>query len=256
MSPHPESQEPKLRPHTYDGIQEYDQRLPNWWLFTFYIMIVAFVVWWVGYYQLGVGKTDTEAVDTVVGEIEKAREKELESIDDAKLWAMSRDPEVVAAGKATFMTPGMCVTCHGPDLSGTLMGVKLPGLPLNDTEWKHGGTPTQIFKLVRKGAPDVTKGMPAWEPTLGVKRVSEAVAFVLSHHKEGEPVILSADSPLRPGGPLPVPAPAPGTPAPAPTAAPAPAPAATAPTAAPAPAPATTAPVPAPTAPASPPPAK
>lgn len=199
MSTNKHSNEPELRPHVYDGIQEYDQVLPRWWLFTLYIMIVAFLVWWTAYYQFGMGKTDTEALDAVVGQIEKAREKELESIDDAKLWAMSRDPQIVAAGKATFMTPGMCVTCHGPDLSGTLMGAKLPGLPLNDTEWKHGGKPTEIFKLVRKGAPDVTKGMPAWEPTLGVKRVSEAVAFVLSLHKEGEPVTLAADSPMKAG---------------------------------------------------------
>ncbi len=243
MSTNPNSHEPVLRPHSYDGIQEYDQLLPNWWLFTLYIAIVFFVISWVGYYQLGLGHTDGEAVDAVVGQIEKAREKELLSIDDAKLWAMSRDPEVVAAGKATFMTPGMCVTCHGPDLSGTLMGAKLPGLPLNDTEWKHGGKPTEIFKLVRKGAPDVTKGMPAWEPTLGVKRVSEAVAFVLSHHKEGEPITLSADSPLRPGGPLPVAAPAPGAP---PAALPAPSTAPAAPAAAPAPAVASPAAVPAP----------
>lgn len=226
MSPNSSSQEPVLRPHTYDGIQEYDQKLPNWWLFTLYITIVLFVVCWIGYYQLGIGKTDGESVDAVVSQIEKAREKELEGIDDAKLWAMSKNPEIVAAGKATFMTPGMCVTCHGPDLSGTLAGAKLPGLPLNDTEWKHGGKPTEIFKLVRKGAPDITKGMPAWEPTLGVKKVSEAVAFVLSFHKEGEPVTLAPDSPLRPGGPLPAPAPTGAAPAatPAPSAPPAPAP--------------------------------
>ncbi|MDB6119467.1 MAG: ccoP2 [Verrucomicrobiaceae bacterium] len=191
------SKEPELRAHVYDGIQEYDQKLPNWWLFTLYIMIVLFVIWWAGYYQFGMGRTDGEVLDAVVSQIDKAREKELESIDDAKLWSMSKDPEVVAAGKATFMTPGMCVTCHGPDLTGTLGGAKLPGLPLNDTEWKHGGKPVEIFKLVRKGAPDVTKGMPAWEPALGVKRVAEAVAFVLSLHKEGEPVTLAADAPGR-----------------------------------------------------------
>jgi cytochrome c oxidase cbb3-type subunit 3 len=196
-NPSPHSGEPELRPHTYDGIQEYDQKLPNWWLFTFYIMIVAFVIYWLGYYQIGVGSTDTLQVDAVVSQIEKAREKELEGIDDPKLWAMSKDNDIIAAGKATFNTPGMCVTCHGPDLSGTIMGAKLPGLPLHDQEWKHGAKPTEVFKLVRKGAPDITKGMPAWEPTLGVKRVAEVTAYVLSFHKEGDPVSLAADSPLK-----------------------------------------------------------
>lgn len=188
---------PQLRPHVYDGIQEYDQKLPNWWLFTLYIAIVAFVIYWVGYYQLGIGSTDTATVDAVIARIDKAREQAVQGIDDARLWAMSKDPQIVAAGKATFMTPGMCVTCHGPDLSGKLMGAKLPGLPLNDTEWKHGGKPTEIFKLVRKGAPDITKGMPAWEPALGVKRVSEVVAYVLSFHKEGEPVTPAPDAPAQ-----------------------------------------------------------
>ena len=127
---------------------------------------------------------------------------------------MSQDAKVVEAGKATFMTT--CLPCHGPDLSAKLAGNKLPGLPLNDTEWKHGGTPSQVLTIVRKGAPDITKGMPAWEPVLGTQRSVEVVAFILNHHKKGAPTTLSADSPLQAGGGAPAGAATPAPPAPAP----------------------------------------
>ncbi len=187
--------EPVLRDHVYDGIQEYDQKLPRWWLFTLYIAIAWFVGHWLFYYQLGYGSSDTAAVDQAMADMQAARDRQMESITDAQLWEMSRDPKTIEAGKATFMTPGMCVTCHAPDLSGMLAGAKLPGLPLHDQEWKYGGTPLEIFKIVRKGSPDITKGMAAWEGVLGMKRVGEVVAYVLSHHKEGEPVTRAADSP-------------------------------------------------------------
>lgn len=188
------SNEPILRDHTYDGIQEYDQKLPNWWLFTWYITMVWFVIAWLAYYQLGLGKSDDARVDDQLAKIEALRAAELELIDDAKLWEMSRDPSVVAAGKATYMAT--CVACHAADLSAHLAGAKLPGQPLNDSEWKHGGNPTQLLTIVRKGAPDITKGMAAWE-SLGINRVVEVVAFILSHHKEGAPYTLTQDSPLR-----------------------------------------------------------
>lgn len=199
---------PVLREHTYDGIQEYDQKLPNWWLFTWYITMVWFVIAWVAYYQLSLGESGEAQVDKALANIKAIQLKELEKLTDDKLWAMSQDEKIVGAGAATFATT--CVACHGTDLSATIMSaapdnpnvkvkVKLPGQPLNDTEWKHGGNPLQILNTVRKGAPDVTKGMPAWEPQLGLNRVVEVVAFVLSKHKKGEPITLTADSPLKPG---------------------------------------------------------
>jgi cytochrome c oxidase cbb3-type subunit 3 len=209
--------EPTLREHVYDGIQEYDQKLPNWWLFTWYITMVWFVIAWLAYYQLGFGKTDHQRVDEQLAVIDALRAKELESIDDKKLWEMSRDAKVIAAGEATFRAT--CVACHAQDLSAHLAGTKLPGLPLNDKEWKHGGNPTQLLTIVRKGAPDITKGMASWE-ALGIQKVTEVVAYILSHHKEGEAITLAADSPLREGGAAPASAPAAATAPSAPPAAP------------------------------------
>ena len=220
MDTHPtsSSDEPKLRDHVYDGIQEYDQKLPNWWLFTLYITIVWFIGHWLCYYQLGIGSSDQDEMDKVIAEQKAARDKQTENITDEQLWAMSRDAKVVEAGKAVFMTPGMCVTCHGTELNGMLAGAKLPGLPLNDQQWKYGGTPKEIFNIVRKGSPDITKGMAAWEAVLGVQKVSQVTAFVLSHHHEGEPITKAPDSPPAGGAP----APAAGAAAPSPAPVPAP----------------------------------
>lgn len=188
---------PVIREHVFDGIQEYDQKLPNWWLFTWYITIAWFLIAWFAYYQLNLGGSDFERIERELAHVKDVQVKELEKISDEKLWAMSKDEKIVSAGAATFAAT--CVACHGPDLSAKIAGSKLPGLPLNDQEWKHGGSPLQILQTVRKGAPDVTKGMPPWEPQLGLSRVVEVVAFILSKHEKGEPATLAPDSPLRSG---------------------------------------------------------
>ena len=204
---------PQLREHVFDGIQEYDQKLPNWWLFTWYITIAWFVIYWVAYYQFNSVRTDEDRVNSELTQIDEARKKQLDSIDDKKLWAMSLDPKIVEAGKASFMTPGRCVTCHGTDLMAKKSHPENPalvGLPLADKEWKYGGNPTDVLKVVRKGSPDVTKGMPPWEPMLGAQGCIEVVAYIMSLHKEGEPFTLAPDAPKPGAAPAAPGAPAPG----------------------------------------------
>jgi hypothetical protein len=36
--------------------------------------------------------------------------------------------------------------------------------------------------------------MIAWESALGTKRITEIVAFIMSHHKKGEPWTPAADA--------------------------------------------------------------
>jgi cytochrome c oxidase cbb3-type subunit 3 len=42
--------------------------------------------------------------------------------------------------------------------------------------------------------------MPPWEPQLGLQRVVEVLAYVLSKHSQGEPFTLAVDSPLKKAG--------------------------------------------------------
>ncbi len=64
------------------------------------------------------------------------------------------------------------------------------GPSLVDAVWVHGGQPTQMLKVVNEGV--LTKGMPAWGPILGPKKVSEVLAFILSHHTPPADVALAA----------------------------------------------------------------
>ena len=172
-----------LREHVYDGIQEYDQKLPNWWLFTLYIMIVYFVIAWVAYYQLPVEvPNDYERLNNKLAVIEAKKQAELEemmaSLSDESLIEMSKDPNHTSAGQAVF--DSKCAACHGTDLSATLGGIKLPGVPLNDAEWIYGGQPLEIMHIVTNGSPDVTKGMIAWNTQLGPSEIAQVVSYILS----------------------------------------------------------------------------
>ena len=173
----PPSEDP-IRPHEYDGIQEYDKRLPNWWLVTFYATIIFWVGYWFYYERAQLGLSGPAAVEAELSQIEAAKLASAPAVDDASLWKMSRNPVFVDAGRATYATT--CASCHADKLSGGI------GPNLVDHLWIHGGTPTEIYNTVSNGV--LVKGMPAWGPVLGGKKVAETVAFILSHHKEGDPI--------------------------------------------------------------------
>lgn len=165
-----------LRPHVYDGIQEYDKRLPNWWLFTLYGAIVFAVFYW-GYYEwTGHMVPADERVAAAMAEMAKRAIGSGVELTNEQLWKMSQDQAVVAEGQKIFTSN--CVACHGADLKGGI------GANLLDKEWIHGSEPTQILDLVTKGVAE--KGMPTWGPVLGSERIAEVVAFILNHHSQNE----------------------------------------------------------------------
>ena len=171
--------EEAIREHTFDGIQEYDKRLPNWWLLTFYGAIVFWVGYWFYTQDSNLATSDTAALQQELARIEAVNlASSASQLDDGKLWQMSRNAVFVDAGRQTFQTT--CTSCHQASLKGVDDGGI--GANLVDNTWIHGGNPTAIVTVVNNGV--LEKGMPAWGPVIGPKKTAEVVAFILSHHAE------------------------------------------------------------------------
>jgi cytochrome c oxidase cbb3-type subunit 3 len=200
----PESQEPSsnpppdhpLRPHSYDGIQEYDQRLPRWWLLTLYGAMVFAVLYW-GYYQAyGWGMSPSEKLTAEMTANAERAERDSGVINDDVLWKMSHELPVLAAGKTTFETT--CAACHKPDMTGLI------GPNLLDDQWIHGGKPMDLVKTITEGV--LAKGMPTWGPLLGKQKITEVVAYIMAHHHPGEEIVIVPGW-TPPGAAVPAPAP-------------------------------------------------
>lgn len=162
----------KLRHHTYDGIQEFDNRLPNWWLFTLYGAMVFAAAYWAYYHWTDHMTPGYVRVEGQIAEIQKKALNSGAAPTDIQLWKLSKDSVAIETGKKTYMTN--CMACHGADLKGGI------GLNLTDAEWVHGGMPTQIYNTVMSGV--AAKGMPTWGPILGPLRIAEVVAFIISQN--------------------------------------------------------------------------
>jgi cytochrome c oxidase cbb3-type subunit 3 len=162
-----------LRPHSYDGIQEYDKRLPNWWLFTLYGSIVFAIGYWSLVHHWHLTKDPGQAVTEEIAAARAAAARASGELTDTVMWQLSRDTSTVAAGQATFTTT--CVACHGEHLEGKI------GPTLIKEKWIHGGTPLEIIHTITTGVPP--KGMPTWGPVLGPEKIKEVAAFILSHRQ-------------------------------------------------------------------------
>jgi len=171
-----------VREHTFDGIQEYDKRLPNWWLATFYGAIVFWIGYWFYVEQAQIALSPEAAIELELSRIEAAKlASNSANLDDATLWQMSRNTVFVNAGRETFNS--VCASCHLQSLKGVDEGGI--GHNLVDDSWEHGGNPTDILAVINNGV--LAKGMPAWGPVIGAKKTSEVIAYILSHHTEPPP---------------------------------------------------------------------
>jgi len=162
----------EIRDHDYDGIQEYDNRLPNWWLAILYGSIVFSLAYWLGFHTFDIGKLPRESYELemiAAAEAQLARAAEGGTTNET-LLLMSTIPDRVRAGEQLFLQ--YCAVCHQQDGSGSV------GPNLTDDYWIHGATPMDILNVVTHGV--AAKGMAAWGSQLGPRRVETVTAYVLT----------------------------------------------------------------------------
>ncbi len=147
-----------------DGIEEYDNPLPDWWLGLFWFTII-FAFGYTLHYHVIAHRSPAKAL---AAEMAAAQAR----WPQAGGAAFVPTPELAAKGKEIFQTN--CVACHGADLHGKI------GPNLTDDVWIHGGRPQDIVHTITNGVS--AKGMPTWGPILGPEKIREVASYVISMH--------------------------------------------------------------------------
>jgi len=158
----------RLLDHAYDGIQEYDNPLPRWWVWIFYATIIFAVAYYADFTGRIRGPGRIAEYQQQMAEAATRWPAPTSGVDENALLALAKDPQSLALGKATFTTN--CVACHRADAGGLI------GPNLTDEYWLHGGSLAAIYKTVDGGV--LEKGMPNWGKLLKPEQVKAVVVYV------------------------------------------------------------------------------
>ena len=162
--------------HNYDGIEEYDNPLPRWWIGLFVATIVfgcAYLAYYPGLGNFaGFGGWSSKAQ---VGRDMAEKEARFAPLY-ARLSALTpeelaQDQQAQQIGRRLFINN--CAICHGINAQGAF------GFPnLTDRDWQWGGSFDDIVATISNGR---TAAMVPWEAALGGDAgVNDMAQYVLS----------------------------------------------------------------------------
>ena len=163
--------------HEWDeDLAEYNNALPKWWMWLFWITIVFSLVYlalypglgtfkgMLGWSSTGQYKAEQASADTQYGPI-------FAKYGAMEIPAIAKDPQGKAMGERLFLT--YCAQCHGSDARGA------KGYPnLADGDWLYGGEPATILASIMDGRNGLMPPMGA--AVGGPEGVKEVANYVLS----------------------------------------------------------------------------
>jgi len=178
--------------HVWDGIEELNNPLPRWWLWTFY----ATIVWGIGYtimypaWPMLSGATQGVLGFSTRAEVQqetlehklKNRDlvTQLNTVDMTTLDA-NGDLHRYAVSRGGSVFRAQCSQCHGSGAAGAV------GYPnLLDDDWLWGGQMEAILATVKHGVRNDTDDdaryseMPAFKDILDEQNITSVVEYVIS----------------------------------------------------------------------------
>jgi cytochrome c oxidase cbb3-type subunit 3 len=192
-----QSQTVQTTGHAWDGdLQEYNNPLPAWWVYTFYATVIFSIVYWVIYPSWPIGKDWIGGASKITYVNSEGQTKThswntralyLEDMNQAaaaqkpyfdKVAAMSyaqiaKDPEmngfILSAGKALFADN--CAPCHQAGGQGVISF--FPNL--TDDDWLYGGSYEAIHATLMGGRRGY---MPAFSEVLSGEQVDQLANYV------------------------------------------------------------------------------
>ena len=187
------SEEVRTTGHEWDGIEEWNNPLPKWWLYTFYACVIWAIGYWIVYpawptvssYTKGyLGYSQRAQVNNDIAAAKEGTAVFSDKIAEGDFEAIKADPELLsfalAGGEAAF--GDNCAPCHGRGAQGFV------GYPnLRDDAWIWGGSlegiQQTILHGIRSDDPQTRMSMMPAFGELGIlnrEQILDTVQYVMS----------------------------------------------------------------------------
>ncbi|MDJ0511938.1 MAG: cytochrome-c oxidase, cbb3-type subunit III [Methyloceanibacter sp.] len=179
--------------HEWDGIEEWNNPLPKWWLYVFYATVIWAIGYWIVYpawptvssYTKGyLGYSQRAQVNKDIAAAKKQTAVFSDKINEGDFETIQADPELLsfalAGGQAAF--GDNCAPCHGRGAQGFV------GYPnLRDDAWIWAGSidgiQQTILHGIRSDDPQTRMSMMPAFGELGMlnrEQISDTAEYVMS----------------------------------------------------------------------------